>query len=336
MEKIKNETLADLDELLDFTYELFDLYHALIELDFNNQKNSLEYTRYVTRIKEIKNLTITIEDRIASDYDELKKVIKLLDQKLGLNYDPNEIDIIMCFGLDKNLMVPIRILNNLNQRYSEKIKVEEILSNDGIDYDEDDLAQTTKHSKYRRCFGSLFSTNIDLMVLAKIKKEGLFSDNNLGKHFHRIKYEMAFLNSDVEKELLNSNFEVDEKPYIVKNGINNMFGVSYEYDEDFKSEIFYSILCSHLEKLKKNDYEIAKNRLLAAEAITHSYSILVATVLLDNDEKAYTVLKELESLSNKISKYHTFVILKNLLDIIIDDYEKEKKEYQFISFGGRK
>ena len=332
---MKKETANDLKELLILNSELFNVYQDLELLDINNMRNTSDFRKKVTRVKEIRNLTDTIIDRISSDNEELKKVMKYLDEELGLDYDPNEIENLMCFGSTAEQMVPMRTLNSLNKCYSVTANIADIYAEDGIDVTDEMLDYSSQSIKYRRYYGELTSNNVDTIVLAKIKKEGLFENERLSESFYRIKYDMAYLNTSIENELLKSNYEIDEYPYILRSGVNYFFGVDNKFAEEYKGELFESIIAGNLELLCKSDIEIVQDVFNGAEIITFGYCILAGLLLMDDEIEANKVIEKIKKVIERIDDNRSFIIVKNLLDIVINDYEDAKDEYQFISIGGR-
>ena len=332
---MKETTINDLKELLTFNSELFEIYQELEDLDREGKSNTSLFAEKVLRVKQIINITDTIESRIASDGEELKKAIMFLDNELGLKFDPNEVENIMCFGATAEQMVPMRTVNGLNKRYSAIINVVDIYENAEVEYTDEMVEYAKKNSKYRRLYGALTSNNIDQMVLSKIKKEGLFEHDRLGECFYRIKYDMIYLNNDIEKEMIDHSYQIIEYPLILKGGVNRMFGISDEYAESFKSEIFDSVIAGNLEMLCKSDVEIAQDVFNGAEAMAYAYCVLSALILMDNEIEASKNIEKIRRVAEKINTSCSFIVVKNLLEIIVDDYEDTKNEFQFISIGGR-
>ncbi len=174
MEKIQPNMKKDLDILLMFNDELYDIYAKLKDLEMEQKSNNSEFKQLIERAKQIIQLTSTVEDRITTNLDDAQKLIKLLDEQMGIPYTPSAVKFLKCYGLPKDKMILVRIANSLSQKFGQSFT----------------KSKNIPALTYRNGYKMLLNNNIDLMILSKIKRNGLFEDESLKEHFYRIKYDM--------------------------------------------------------------------------------------------------------------------------------------------------
>ena len=318
METLLPSTFEDLKVLCSFTEELYDTYSQLKELEINHMQDTSQFISLVERVKQLLNITNTIESRISTDINELRKVIEYLDTQLGLPYNPDNTKYIKTFGVPKEKMLLIRIVNNLSKQLDSHF----IKSNSG------------KTTKYRRCYSFLINNNIDIMTLAKLRREGLFDDATLKKSIYDLKYEMIFSNNSIEKDLLDQNFHIDENPYIIKDSLKSMFNIDDDTALECESKVLTPLIAGNLMLLCNSDDSLCENIAITARSTVFTYGILAALILADNPVLINGALDTIKDVTIKIADSPSFIIVKNLLEVILEDYETDKEQYKFISFGG--
>ena len=319
MEKIQPDMEKDLDILLMFNDELYDIYAKLKDLEIEQKSNNSEFKQLIERAKQIIQLTSTVEDRITTNLDDTQKLIKLLDEQMGIPYTPSAVKFLKCYGLPKDKMILVRIANSLSQKFGQSFT----------------KSKNIPTLTYRNGYKMLLNNNIDLMILSKIKRNGLFEDESLKEHFYRIKYDMLFSNPELEKALLDANVQIDERPFIIRNGFNSLLGVSKEESVDCEYDTIAPLIAGNMSLICKSDEELCSDKSKTAQTIAFTYGILSALLLADNEELINSALEAVKSAFDKTKDTSTFVVVNNLLEIILEDFEKDKSMYQFISFGGR-
>ncbi len=319
MEKIQPNMEKDLDILLMFNDELYDIYAKLKDLEMEQKSNNSEFKQLIERAKQIIQLTSTVEDRITTNLDDAQKLIKLLDEQMGIPYTPSAVKFLKCYGLPKDKMILVRIANSLSQKFGQSFT----------------KSKNIPALTYRNGYKMLLNNNIDLMILSKIKRNGLFEDESLKEHFYRIKYDMLFSNPELEKALLDANVQIDERPFIIRNGFNSLLGVSKEESMDCEYDTIAPLIAGNMSLICKSDEELCSDKSKTAQTIVFTYGILSALLLADNEELINSALEAVKSAFDKTKDTSTFVVVNNLLEIILEDFEKDKSMYQFISFGGR-
>ena len=319
MEKIQPDMEKDLDILLMFNDELYDIYAKLKDLEIEQKSNNSEFKQLIERAKQIIQLTSTVEDRITTNLDDTQKLIKLLDEQMGIPYTSSAVKFLKCYGLPKDKMILVRIANSLSQKFGQSFT----------------KSKNIPALTYRNGYKMLLNNNIDLMILSKIKRNGLFEDESLKEHFYRIKYDMLFSNPELEKALLDANVQIDERPFIIRNGFNSLLGVSKEESVDCEYDTIAPLIAGNMSLICKSDEELCSDKSKTAQTIAFTYGILSALLLADNEELINSALEAVKSAFDKTKDTSTFVVVNNLLEIILEDFEKDKSMYQFISFGGR-
>ena len=319
MDKLLPSTKQDLEILIMFTRELYDVYTRLKELEIAKESDTPEYNKGLERVNQLLDLMETIENRISFNKDELMKVIEYLDDELGIPYDSNRIKFLKAFGHHREKLVLIRIVNNLSKQFDKHIIREK----------QDSII------RYQIFYNFNVNNNIDLMVLAKIKRNGLFEDETLGRYLTNIKYEMIFVNSDLEQSLCKTGFQVEETPYILRDGLDRLMGMSKDASEECEAHTMSKIISGNLRLLCNSDEKLCFDKDNMARNLVFSYSILAAILLTENQELVTGSLMAIEEVLKRIENTSTFVLVKNLLTDIIEDYEEDKGKYQFVSFGGR-
>lgn len=320
MEKLQHDMEKDLEVLIAFNDELYDTYAKLMELEKTNKCNTPEFTQLIDRAKQIINLTSTIEGRIATNLDTASVAIKYLNEQIGLTYTPGAVKFLKCYGLPKDKIIIARIINNLNKKYGDSyIK-----------------KSNNPNLKYRSNYKITINNNLDLMILSKIKRNGLFTDETLSSNLYRMKYDMMFINTDLERLLIDANCQIEERPFIIRGGLDSLLGISNEESLDCEYDTIAPFIAGNMSLICKSDEELCHNKYSMAQAIVFAYGILSALLLTDNEDIINSTLYALKNAVDKTRDTSTFVIVNNLLEVILEDFEKDKDMYQFISFGGRK
>ncbi len=104
---------------------------------------------------------------------------------------------------------------------------------------------------------------------------------------------------------------------------------------DCEYDTIAPLIAGNMSLICKSDEELCSDKSKTAQTIVFTYGILSALLLADNEELINSALEAVKSAFDKTKDTSTFVVVNNLLEIILEDFEKDKSMYQFISFGGR-
>ena len=220
------DELTIIEEFLKSSQNIKNIYDKLEQLDKNDQKNSKKYITLINKLKqEIKKENIKYK-KASLTTKQKNKIIELLSTNPNSTKKDN-IDTII--NQQDNDLITRRVFNILvnqtvtNIDYNKKNIPTELLKilnsyglsiNENISYKETNnytQIQLAISNDINLVFLSILQENINLCKYSQYK-------NNLLKSF----YSTLFINKNIEEQLINNNFNIDNNIYTSSKIINDL------------------------------------------------------------------------------------------------------------------
>lgn len=266
--------------LINTSKAIKDIYNKLINLEKENAKDSEVYN---SCLKELKSL-LEVEENIYKRLDNSTKE-KYISYLKNLNeYRVTNKSYEILFDNNINLEI-LRILLKLdkNKNYID------FINDAGLDRYDDGfqflISKLIEDNK--KIFYQLYLDNLRCF-LAILDKE---NHNTIDSEYVNIIYRISFLFSEIEEELIQNKFKINEQPYL----LTKMFIDMYNKNENLLNSIRYIISLKHLNMSLDNignyyNYDL-KNDTIRSKIIVQSHYIRSLIILLDKE--TVNELKEL-------------------------------------------
>lgn len=270
----------DISFLINTSKAIKDIYNKLINLEKENAKDSEVYN---SCLKELKSL-LEIEENIYKKLDNSTKE-KYISYLKNLNeYRVTNKSYEILFDNNINLEI-LRVLLKLdkNKNYID------FINDVGLDkYDNGFQFLISKLIEdNKKIFYQLYLDNLRCF-LAILDKE---NHNTIDSEYVNIIYRISFLFSEIEDELIQNKFKINNEPYLLA----KMFIDMYNQDEKLLNSIRYIIFSNHFKLSFYNiqkyyDYDL-KNNDVRSKIIIQSYYI--RSLIIVSDEETVNEVKEL-------------------------------------------
>ena len=253
--------LTIIENFLKSSQNIKNIYDKLEQLDINNLKKKEEYIALINKLKKeiikennrYKNANLTTEQKA--------KIIELLATSPNSSKKEN-IDIII--NQQDNDLITRRVFNILinqtipNINYTKKqmpTELLELLNSQGLpikdNYSFKEINDYTKielaiSKDINLTFLSILQENLNLWKYSQYK-------NNLLKSF----YSTLFINKDIEEQLINNNFKIENNLYISSKLINDLLksnSTIYNIITSMLVEPQLDLHITNLLKIKDSEY----------------------------------------------------------------------------------
>ena len=249
------EELTIIEGFIKSSHNIKNIYEKLEQLDINNLKNSQEYIYLINKLKQeiniennkYKNANLTTEQKTkiiellasnpnSSKKDNIDTIINQQDNDLitrrvfnilvnqtvtNIDYTKNNIPTeLLEFINAHNLSIND---NKINKEINNYTKIQLAISND-----------------INLVFLSILQDNLNLWKYSQYK-------NNLLKSF----YSTLFINKNIEEQLINNNFNIDNNVYISSKLINDLLNSNSTIYNIISSILVEPQLDSHISNLLK-------------------------------------------------------------------------------------
>ncbi len=204
-----------LNELIKTTSSIDKLYERLAELEINNQKDSEEYSKLLEYLK----ISLEVEEELYSKENLTVTKCQNLTEYIAKHFfnDSFDEDIEYLITQDQRSRVMRRILSYFvkiivynDKAYVEMVpeSVKNFLESVGDSNAEDTISSAIYQNTeiYKSLNKDLFHIFVALIdEYSKIKTNSSIRDNLV-----RAKYQTSFINKEIEKEMLETDFETSE------------------------------------------------------------------------------------------------------------------------------
>lgn len=303
----------DISFLINTSKAIKDIYNKLINLEKENAK---DYEVYNSCLKELKSL-LEIEENIYKKLDNSTKE-KYISYLKNLNeYRVTNKSYEILFDNNINLEI-LRVLLKLdkNKNYID------FINDVGLDkYDNGFQFLISKLIEdNKKIFYQLYLDNLRCFLVILDKE----NHNTIDSEYVNIIYRISFLFSEIEDELIQNKFKINNEPYLLA----KMFIDMYNQDEKLLNSIRYIIFSNHLNMSLDNirnyyNYDL-KNYNIRNKIIIQSNYMRSLIILLDEE-----TVKEVRDLFF----YGTYNILglsriNQVLELFGDCFNHQKEDVE--------
>ena len=306
--KLEKEDYIKFDRLLKVTKSIYSLYNKLYELEIEGKKDSEEYDK----VLEYLNLSIEVENNIYKEFNNFFKTISLIDniiKDLPKKYNFYTESIIKR-DLDRNIVQRI-LITLINRAFTEEDCIYETFI-DNIGYynelicgDLDNLLDKSVE-KTLKMFKAIEKDyfNIFLYFLNEVKESAY--EETFNNALIKAKYDLSFLNRNIENDLINMRFELPDKiimnsKFISENITFNNRNYNYMKNVIGKYKADYNI---H-ELLKQYDSDYSNEDCLISNFIRQLF--LIASLILVSKKCIEQINNDFNKVieSDEYLKYHS-------------------------------
>ena len=322
MEKLTEKEIEKLDKLLEVELNIYRLYQELINKELNNldkedtivdlvEEETYEAVALAQFMNPNKAILVT---------KELEKKIRPVLPGEEIDYYLNNDELNCAIKRIISYLKPFaevsdKKYNEVADIYKEKYK--------------DDLSLFNR-ATYN--FSRKLSNNIEkdnLLILANNITEEIKNNPNLREYLTTTKYEIIYMNPEIEREYLNQDFKNIEHQYLNAKLLAELENTasSFAYDELASSKS--QVMChTQLKKLAAyNDLDFNNNK-CTADIIIRLQALRTALVSLYFED-----IKNMQTeIETKIENTEDQKIIYKLVENILKDSEKEKNKHRVVSF----
>ena len=292
--------MDNIDKINRLYYYINNLYQDLCNLEINNKCNSVYYNKLVRDLK----IKIMVEKMLCDDlikelsdgeYDEL--YIKLED---GGSF----------FGE--------RLLDYLKFHNDEDYQV----------YEEDD-DETIENINYLKLL-SICYVNIYLVYLSYLVEHiNAYSFNKLRENLISFKYYNSFKNHDIEKILIDNNFDINKTNYVNIYFMADIINLDQELRENIIFSCYFDVICTTISQmLSINDNEYNDDKRLS---VLINNQCMFRAVLSVMGEYEYNKIKNdiFELINDNSNDKNSMSVM--IINSILDRRKKDKCRVRKIS-----
>ena len=278
IEKLNEYDIKKIDMLFDITKSINVLYDKLYELEIADLKDSSEYMTYLEYLK----MALEVEDERYKNIP-LKQNEKILEH-IGNSLSNSKSNIECIVSQDVLNRVERRIFTILNNEflvddYEIEKTIELFAREEGLMFPPKSTINLAINSV--RLINDFLEEGLKTF-LSFIQKD-INTRKKLRKRLTKVKYDVAFINKNIEKELLRNTFNVDN--VVIQNseisahmlGIEDFFYRIFKNDFGFKTAV-YQIDC--LLRIPDEEYN---NRKIVVVALLRQALARSGFLFLDDD-----------------------------------------------------
>lgn len=296
-----------------------DLYNKLFDLELQGFKDGEEYRKHLEYLK----LTLEVKDKYYNSLTSVQKLEILI--KINNNYSFN--NIFNCLiNLDKIDRIKARLVSKLSEEINivDQKTLLNILPKEFIDYfvyKDKGLLRNLIIASTK--IESSFQEDL-LSIYLSFLKDTMYS-NNYSRYLPellKMKYDLSFINENIENLLLINNFEIKDNVIIQSEVIYNMLGLDDLLFNFLKNGFGIKIFNEQLDNLlmiKDNDYFEDNNKitsLLRTALFRSSFLFINDDVITDFFDQHKVIFNfENSAESNNLSKM-----------IILNTFENAKSD----------
>lgn len=254
------EQLIIIEKLLEISNIINELYEQLYYLEITNKKNTTEYNKTLEKLKEKINIENIIYQNTNLTTKQKFKIIELLSKNSKTD---NITSIINQNEYHKSTRRIINaLINQTITNINHKESSIELLKKIGININ--DTKTSTEINNYSKI--ELAINNDIILVFITLLKENssLFKYSHYQKELTKALYSTIFINKNIEKYIIDNNFNIDNNIYISSPLINDLLKTnSKTYNKILNIIVENQIrthIINHLE-IKDTDYNDNKKNI---------------------------------------------------------------------------
>lgn len=325
--ELTEKELNTLRKIVVITRSIVNNYYNLIKLENDGNKDTSEYSDIVSELA----INFEMEDELYSKFNDLKTISDLLYYVNGNEEVQFENFIFSIMGVEPDRLIKERIAYKLKYML-DILEMDENESEEFENLSDEEIKRTQNLEKE-----ILIKNQIQLAieydyVNAMIHLLEEYINNPFFKsakyELIEYKYLLIYITSDLEKELVKRNYEINDELNFAHNFISDIFGFSKKYIRDQEDdysvdlleegrELLISLLDSKIEAI----IDIQDSDYLIDAAI---FSTIIRTSLLFSSKE--TVINFIDAFKEDVkrieSKNETVV---PIIEDIIAKYEKDRE-----------
>ena len=284
--RMGKDLLSNIDEVLSTEYEC---YRMIIPFDDGTGAKGLAANEIIKLIKMCREQLDSYVERLSSE-----DTYKLLSNVF--NIEKGQYMFGVGFDVSKEKLLLIRTLNELLSKY-----LKEQISD--------------KNIEYRLILSQYLTIDMINVLLSVLNKMMSNFDADMQKQIIIAKYHIAFCISEVEKELVQNNYKVNDSNYVISYTAHNFCGVSEEVEKSYINEWAIKTYYKALELIMDS-----KAKELNIVDIVNSGIMRTILVLVDDELASDLMHNTMNYLQNgKIPRYNIDIIY----DAITSRFEDE-------------
>lgn len=316
--KIFNKIIYD-------TQMISSVYERLLYIEFMEDKNYCIYNGLLNElkrlIKEEKELYNTLNLKTSKKVD----LLEYLEKSNKFNYNPEKnMFTSACNKNTKDLCI-YRICNkldeysNLNNELIEQLKIE-------FDDDEELVNQFLKELKFRTAINDDFERAYVFFIQEEINKS---TDVSMKDYLTKLRYNLSFITTNIEKELVENNFNNSNDFYFIFPFIGDRLNIDKEYQKNIEEDEIYNYSFTTIENIKEvlqldDSMEDYKNKSIKVLSLYFraGISILYAH---DNYEEF------IDNLGNGISEYEEVDKTNQIIEMCLEESKIDVVKCKYLS-----
>ena len=318
--------------LLAVTSSINDTYAKLKELEIKGQKESKEYKRLIECLKSSLELEKSIYDRFPNDLDTLVNIIREVtkNKDFFINFDLKEnIDAI----INNYDLITRRIYLRLLNKMLDIKDADFIIGTNNPDILENQSARNILilHSLIIKDY-----INTILVILNKVIYDEKYK--NINNLLLNVKYSLAFLYDNVENDLLENNFNINNDLYWEATAMGDFYHLDREKLKEIQKGTVHGIYYEKIDNIIKT---ILNDKSCDKEIFIYAISeILIRACLLFYDDKTVECLKsnKIKLANNTKANEHNLKLLNDAqkrVDNVYSFYDQDKELIKVISLKVR-
>lgn len=317
MEKyiLKKEDYEDISFLINVSKALGEIYKELYEMENKLGKNSKEYQECLKRLNSFIDIENNIYNGIKNSFNKCLVIIEYLEKLMKNKIDVDKYSIIFDNVYSNELL---RIIIRLKKFMFES--EEKIVSL--IEFPDENVKQPiVKAFAYSSRIFSVAKLDTLKCFLAILKKD------NLNEFYTEMKYKISYLFPEIEEELLNNSFEVDNNPYISAQLFTDFLSTDKTLLENVRLTEFSDNLNEQIDEFVKYVNSDLENSKIKNNLILRTYFLRSLIIFIDSDiiEKIKeNFQKEIISKCDNSYLFH----MKRSLNILGDCFNHQKEDIE--------
>lgn len=305
MNNLNEEEKQNLKSILNISYSILDNYLKLRNLEIKGEKNSEEYKTVVNSL----NTTLLLETSLYKkiNVDNIDAYINFVSKGENLVDIKNDINAAKNRGFDN--LVKRRVINRI-------------------------IEMKYEYNKENFDYGNICVEIKNDVIKTIMTILNLYLNNpkyqNITKELLNFKYNLAFLNKNMEEDLLEHEFSINPDLYLTTYLITDMYNIKRELVDIFKISFSSNILNSELEFILDQDNTSLRNKENYAKSIMAQILIRVAILFGANNLR--------DDLKEHFEQFKEFTISKDgeidgekLVLEALDFYDRDREIPKIVS-----
>lgn len=247
---LTSEDYETINTIQRITESINETYQKLLELDLQGRKAGEEYNRQIDYLKSSLKLEQNLYERIDTSTERLQAFIDYIKKENNVTYKPDFIDLLTNenIGNYERIIIKLSVKMTSRKDYITAVRIPEITKYTLSTKDYKEVCQKEEVDLLLQI--SLENDLLALfLTLAKTKIDKPHLDVEVKKELIRKIYRLSFFKENIERILINNNFNIPESALISNGFVEGFFKpLSKEIDE-YRKKILINIAMNHINKI---------------------------------------------------------------------------------------